>query len=185
MSKDVLSCSHTCAGSHTEAGRFRGDWTLNARPGPLFRKVRHLVGVPRAQRGLSALLQDLSPRRHGTICPNCRLIVRPNEPIWTLTPMQQPTHNSSFSTSGSSRVVAASPAKTCPGEIRWHYRRAELIADGVIHAIGLTFGILGTIGIVVTAVGAPKIEITPILIYTSCLVAMLGLSAAVTTIPIV
>lgn len=54
----------------------------------------------------------------------------------------------------------------------------------MIHAIGLTFGILGTIGIVVTAVGAPKIEITPILIYTSCLVAMLGLSAAYNLWPV-
>ena len=31
----------------------------------------------------------------------------------------------------------------CPGQISWHYDRAEIIADGVVHAIGVCLGLLG------------------------------------------
>ena len=43
----------------------------------------------------------------------------------------------------------------CPGQISWHYDRAEIIADGVVHAIGVCLGLIGAVTIVVMAV---KIE---------------------------
>jgi hypothetical protein len=36
-------------------------------------------------------------------------------------------------------VLASSP-DTCPGQISWDYDRAEIIADGVVHPIGVCLG---------------------------------------------
>jgi hemolysin III len=71
----------------------------------------------------------------------------------------------------------ASPTQACPGEIRWDYDRAELIADGVVHATGILLGVIGAIAILIAAIRAEQIEITPIVIYIVGLVAMLGFSA--------
>ena len=42
-----------------------------------------------------------------------------------------------------SRDVLASSPDTCPGQISWDYDRAEVIADGVVHAIGVCPGLIG------------------------------------------
>src|SRR6266700_500916 len=42
-----------------------------------------------------------------------------------------------------SRDVLASSPDICPGEISWVYDRAEIIADGVVHAIGVCLGLIG------------------------------------------
>ena len=55
--------------------------------------------------------------------------------------------------------------------------RAEIIADGVMHAIGVCLGLIG-VTIVVIAVNIERIEIAPILTYVIGLVTMLALSAA-------
>ena len=65
-----------------------------------------------------------------------------------------------------SRDVLASSPDICPGQISWDYDRAEIIADGVVHAIGVCLGLIG-----VTI-------IAPILVYVIGLVTMLALSAA-------
>src|SRR5206468_11851255 len=36
-------------------------------------------------------------------------------------------------------------------EVIWHYDRVELIADGIVHAIGVSLGLAGAIAIVVVA----------------------------------
>jgi predicted membrane channel-forming protein YqfA (hemolysin III family) len=54
---------------------------------------------------------------------------------------------------------------------------AEVIADGVVHAIGVCPGLIG-VTIVVIAVNIERIEIAPILAYVIGLVTMLALSAA-------
>ena len=41
---------------------------------------------------------------------------------------------------------------TCPGQISWHYERAEIIADGVVHAIGVCLGLIGAVMITALAV---------------------------------
>jgi len=78
----------------------------------------------------------------------------------------------------------ASPADMRPGQIRWNYDRAEIIADGVVHAAGIILGLVGAVAIVIVALRSRPIEIGPILIYTIGLVAMLGLSAAYNMWPI-
>jgi hypothetical protein len=42
-----------------------------------------------------------------------------------------------------SRDVLASSPNICPGQISWDYDRAEMIADGVVHAIGVCLGLIG------------------------------------------
>src|ERR1700745_3466490 len=71
-----------------------------------------------------------------------------------------------------------------PGQISWDYDRAEIIADGVVHAIGLCLGLIGALTIVMIAVRIDRIEIAPILIYVIGLVAMLALSAAYNMWPV-
>src|SRR5437667_645442 len=83
-----------------------------------------------------------------------------------------------------SRESAASPAPACPGQISWDYDRAEIIADGAVHAIGVCLGFIGAVTIVVIAVKMERIEVTPILIYVIGLVTMLALPAAYNMWPI-
>src|SRR6266480_1137448 len=82
-----------------------------------------------------------------------------------------------------SREVVAS-ASRYPGQISWDYDRAEIIADGAVHAIGVGLGLIGAVTIFVVAVKMERIEVTPILIYVIGLVTMLALSAAYNMWPI-
>jgi hemolysin III len=82
-----------------------------------------------------------------------------------------------------SREVLPS-ASRYPGQISWDYDRAEIIADGAVHAIGVCLGFIGAVTIVVIAVKMERIEVTPILIYVIGLVTMLALSAAYNMWPV-
>src|SRR5262249_3662384 len=75
-------------------------------------------------------------------------------------------------------------ADRCPGQISWDYDRAEIIADGAVHAIGLCLGLIGAVTIAVIAVRIERIEVAPILIYVIGLVTMLPLSAAYNMWPV-
>jgi len=55
--------------------------------------------------------------------------------------------------------------RECPGQISWHYNRAEIIAEGVVHAIGLSLGLIGAVTLVVMAVKIERIDVAPILVY--------------------
>jgi hemolysin III len=81
-----------------------------------------------------------------------------------------------FSRKNAPSSGAASP-KTCPGQIRWDYGRKELIADAVIHAIGIVLGFIGIIAITMLAAKTLRIDIASIFIYAVCLMSMLVLSA--------
>src|ERR671930_1167072 len=70
------------------------------------------------------------------------------------------------------------------GQISWDYDRAEIIADGVVHALGVCLGLIGAVVIVVIAVKLERIEVAPILVYVIGLVTMLGLSAAYNMWPV-
>ena len=72
----------------------------------------------------------------------------------------------------------------CRGQISWDYDRAEIIADGVVHALGVCLGLIGAVVIVVIAVKLERIEVAPILVYVIGLVTMLGLSAAYNMWPV-
>jgi hemolysin III len=66
----------------------------------------------------------------------------------------------------------------------WPYDRAEIIADGVVHASGLLLGLIGAVALMHTAVGIARIEIMPVAIYVGGLLAMLALSAAYNMWPV-
>jgi predicted membrane channel-forming protein YqfA (hemolysin III family) len=83
-----------------------------------------------------------------------------------------------------SRERRASSPDACPGQINWDYDRAEIIADGAVHAIGVCLGLIGAVTIVVIAVRMERIEVTPILVYVIGLVTMLALSAAYNMWPV-
>jgi hemolysin III len=71
------------------------------------------------------------------------------------------------------------------GGLIWNYDRAEIIADGVVHAIGVSFGFVGAVAIVLAASNsAQSHEVVPLLIYGAGLLAMLGLSAAYNMWPV-
>jgi hemolysin III len=82
-----------------------------------------------------------------------------------------------------SREILAS-ANRCPGQISWDYDRAEIIADGVVHAIGVALGAIGAITIAVIAVRIEHSGGVPILVYVIGLVTMLALSAAYNMWPV-
>ena len=68
--------------------------------------------------------------------------------------------------------------RECPGQISWHYDRAEIIADGVVHAIGVCLGLIGAVTLVVMAVKIERIDVAPILVYVFGFITMLAFSAA-------
>jgi hemolysin III len=66
-----------------------------------------------------------------------------------------------------------------PAGVAWNYDRGEIIADGVIHAIGICSGLIGAVIIIVIASHSTRVvAITSVLIYAAGLIAMLGFSAA-------
>jgi hemolysin III len=83
-----------------------------------------------------------------------------------------------------SRERRASLPDAYPGQINWDYDRAEIIADGAVHAISVCLGLIGAVTIVMIAVKVEGIEITPILVYIIGLVTMLALSAAYNMWPV-
>jgi hemolysin III len=76
------------------------------------------------------------------------------------------------------------PPRECPGQISWHYDRAEIIADGVVHAIGVCLGLIGAVTLVVMAVKIERIDVAPILVYVIGLITMLAFSAAYNMWPV-
>ncbi len=72
-----------------------------------------------------------------------------------------------------------------PASVTWDYDRVELIADGIVHAIGVSLGMAGAIVIVIVAANSVHTTDMPsIVIYTIGLLSMLGFSAAYNTWPI-
>src|SRR2546428_6972808 len=72
----------------------------------------------------------------------------------------------------------------CPGQISWHYDRAQIIGDGVVPVIGVCLGLIGAVTIVLMAVKIERINVAPILVYVIGLVTMLAFSAAYNMWPV-
>ncbi|MBB5049716.1 hemolysin III [Rhodopseudomonas rhenobacensis] len=71
------------------------------------------------------------------------------------------------------------------GAVGWHYDRAELIADGVVHILGVALGVIAvTVMIVLAAVFSSASDIMLVLVYAGGLLAMLGFSAAYNLWPV-
>ena len=77
------------------------------------------------------------------------------------------------------KQLASSSAHAAAGAIRWNYDRAELIADGIVHGIGVFGGLIAaTVLIVLAGVFASAYQIVTVSVYAAGLLAMFGFSAA-------
>jgi hemolysin III len=72
-----------------------------------------------------------------------------------------------------------------PPQFPWNYDRSELLADALVHAIGVGLALLGGVVLVVHAVHSTQGSIiAAVLIYAVGLIAMLGISAAYNVYPV-
>ncbi len=79
--------------------------------------------------------------------------------------------------------VTIAGAKTWWNGVR-HYTLAELIADGIVHGIGLVLAIAaGTVLIVFAAIGTAPAELPWICLYVGSLIAVLSVSLAFNLVP--
>jgi len=77
------------------------------------------------------------------------------------------------------KQLASTSAHAAAGAMRWNYDRAELIADGIVHGIGVFGGLIAaTVLIVLAGVFASAYEVVMVSVYAAGLLAMLGFSAA-------
>jgi hemolysin III len=83
------------------------------------------------------------------------------------------------------KQLASSSAHAAAGAIRWNYDRAELIADGIVHGIGVFGGLIAaTVLIVLAGVFASAYQIVTVSVYAAGLLAMFGFSAAYNLWPV-
>jgi hemolysin III len=83
------------------------------------------------------------------------------------------------------KQLASTSIHAAAGAVHWNYDRAELIADGVVHVIGICFGLIAaTVLIVLASVYATPLDIVVSAVYVAGLLAMLGLSASYNLWPV-
>jgi hemolysin III len=83
------------------------------------------------------------------------------------------------------KQLASTSVHAAAGAVRWNYDRAELIADGVVHGIGVFGGLVAaTVLIVLAAVYATPLEVAVVSVYVTGLLAMLVLSATYNLLPV-
>jgi hemolysin III len=83
------------------------------------------------------------------------------------------------------KQLASTSIHAATDAIRWNYDRVELIADGVVHAVGILLGIIAaTVLVVLTAVYASALNIVAVSIYVAGLLTMLVLSATYNLWPV-
>src|ERR1700761_4919061 len=83
------------------------------------------------------------------------------------------------------KQLASTSVHAAADVVRWNYDRAELIADGVVHGIGVFGGLVAaTVLVVLTAVYASALDIVVVSVYVAGLLAMLVLSATYNMWPV-
>ena len=83
------------------------------------------------------------------------------------------------------KQLASNSVHAAGAAARWNYDRAELIADGVVHGIGVFCGVVAaTVLVVLTAVYATPFEVAVVSVYVAGLLAMLVLSATYNLWPV-
>jgi hemolysin III len=83
------------------------------------------------------------------------------------------------------KQLASSSVHAAVGAVRWNYDRAELIADGIVHGIGVFGGLVAaTVLIVLTAIYTSAFEVAIVSVYVAGLLAMLVLSAVYNLWPV-
>jgi hemolysin III len=66
-----------------------------------------------------------------------------------------------------------------PRAFTWNYDRAELVADGIVHSVGVVLAVIGAVALAIVSRAAPSV-----LVYAAGLVAALGISAAYNMWPV-
>jgi hemolysin III len=83
------------------------------------------------------------------------------------------------------KQLASTSVHAAAGAARWNFDRSELIADAVVHIIGVCFGLVAaTALIVLAAVYASAIDVAAVSVYVAGLLAMLVLSATYNLWPV-
>jgi hemolysin III len=83
------------------------------------------------------------------------------------------------------KQLASTSIHAATGAIRWNYDRIEIIADGVVHGLGIAAGtIAATVLVVLTAIYATALDIVAVSIYVAGLLSMLVLSATYNLWPV-
>ena len=83
------------------------------------------------------------------------------------------------------KQLASTSIHAAAGAIRWNYDRVELIADGIVHGVGILSGVIAaTVLVVLTAIYAGPRDIVAVSIYVAGLLTMLGLSATYNLWPV-
>ena len=71
------------------------------------------------------------------------------------------------------------------GAVRWNYDKVEMIADGIVHAVGISFGLVAaTVLVVLTSIYASPVDIVVVSVYVAGLLSMLILSATYNLWPV-
>lgn len=73
-----------------------------------------------------------------------------------------------------------------PAGLIWNYTRREILADGLVHLLGVALGLAGAIAIVILAALAPlaAVDQAAVVVYAAALVSMLGVSATYNMWPV-
>ena len=83
------------------------------------------------------------------------------------------------------KQLASTSFHAAADAVHWNFDRAELIANGVVHIVGICFGLVaGTVLIVLASVYATALNIVVSAVYVAGLLAMLGLSATYNLWPV-
>src|ERR1700741_46606 len=83
------------------------------------------------------------------------------------------------------KQLASTSVHAAADAMRWNYDRAELIADGVVHGIGVFGGVVAaTVLIVLTAIYSTALDVAVVSVYVTGLLAMLVLSATYNLWPV-
>jgi len=83
------------------------------------------------------------------------------------------------------KQLASTSIHAAADVVRWNYDRAELIADGVVHVVGVCGGLVAaTVLIVLAAIYASPLDVAVVSVYVAGLLTMLVLSATYNLWPV-
>ena len=83
------------------------------------------------------------------------------------------------------KELASRTLHGAPPGVRWNFDRHELIADGVIHTIGLALGLIAAVALVAAACYfGTAADIAAVSVYAAGLIVMLVLSAVYNMVPV-
>src|SRR5437660_10858421 len=83
------------------------------------------------------------------------------------------------------KQLASTSVHAAADAIGWNYDRVELIADGIVHIVGVCLGLIAaSVLVVLTAIYATALEIAVVPVYVAGLLSMLVLSATYNLLPV-